>query len=422
MSSGDALKRYESEQAALRRKYDGGKEGDEFSLEAPQAVAEVNPELFKDVEPLLFRGFVYAPAEINGVSFVFKSLNHHELEMLGFLGSVKEGLSRKALQKHYNLFLAYGVLIIDGVNVLPHRDEALPDLVKFFEDLGDQPRRKVIYNLSEINRRANRAVILSEAYCMESTSRLRWAQLKGLNLMSTAVTGFAGTQTLGMNWGQLTWRALNYFDDLREENEREWENAKFVASSMAGKGMSKIHAQDKRRREKEKTDRQERRDKILRFALFNESPVEGGQGRAHVKVARTVEELTAQLEHDLKGEKDWHDMVVDNYEQKVRRERDDRVQEIRQRFAEHQAEFGNRQVIGETDFEGLTPEEVKYRIQRRRQLAAQRLATQQAYPELHDPQKAAFLDKWANAGRTPDSLQPTLQERPRGLPINKDNG
>lgn len=423
MASGEAQRRYEAEQAALRRKYDGGgSDDDDLHIEAPKAVAEVNPEIFKDVEPLLFRGFVYAAAEINGVNFVFKSLNRYELELLGLMGALRDAMTHKALQRHYNLFLAYGVLCVDGNNVLGAREEAFPDLVSFFEGLGEKARRKVIYHLSEINRRATRAVILTEAYCLEPMSRLRWAQYRGLDLMTPAVTGWAGTETLGMNWGQLTWRALNHLEDMREQAEREWENAKFVASAMAGKGMNRVHSQDKRRREKEKTDRQERRDRILRFALFNESPETGGPGKAAMKVARTVEELAEQLEKDLKGEKDWHDMVVDEYEQRVRTQRESRVQQIRQRFAEHQQEYGGRQVVGGTDFAGLSKEEVQYRISRRRQIAAQRLAQGHALPE-HDPKVAAFLDKWMTVPSHPEgALNPTVQDKPRGLPIKRGDG
>lgn len=405
---------YDEEQQRLRRKQGLEDEnGDEdFHIEAPK-LPEVNPEIFRDVDPILFKGFVYAPAAINDVPFVFKSLNHHEFEHLGLMGGLKDG-PQKTIKRNFDFFLAFGVLMLNGVNVLADRQNWLPQIADMFGEMHEGPRRKIIFHLSEINRRANRAVILSEAYTMETQSRLRWAQFKGLDLVSPSVTGFAGTETLGLNWGQLTWRAINFFEDNKENAEREWENSKFIASSMAGKGMSKVYAQDRRRRQTERDETLARRDRIIRFALLNESqPTSGSQG-GHVTVARTVEELATQLERDLKGEKDWHDMVVDQYEQQARVSRDRQLQSIQERQQEHQAEFGDLGVLGGThNMDGLTPAEVRARIAQRRELTAQRMANSR--PELHDPKMVSFLDRWANAGPT----TPLPTERLKGLPFRR---
>jgi len=420
---------YAREQAKLRQQEGMGAsddgDGDDLHIDVPQ-FPEVNPEVFRDVEPLLFKGFVYVPAVINDVTFVFKSLNHHEFELLNLMrGDFGKNVSHKALQKQFNLFLAFGVLIVDGINILPERDKHLVQVADMFGNLNEVVRKKVISSLSEINRRANRAVVLTEAYAMENQSRLRWAQYKGSDMTSASITGFAGTPNLGLNWGQLVWRAANYFEDLKENVEREWENAKFIASAMAGKGMQRVHSQDRQRRKREREERLERRDKILRFALLNEAPSEAGSGVSHVKVARTVEELAAQLEHDLKGEKDWHDMVVDQYERRVKNEHQARLEAIRQRQVDYQDRYGDQSVIGGSDpKEGLTPDEVRFRIERRRQLTAQRLAAQAAVPELHDPKMSQFLDKWATRQDSDPSQVAPLQlaDRPRAIPVPPKRG
>lgn len=426
MSAQDA---YTREQSKLRQKQgipeEQGEEEDDLHIEVPQGLPEVNPAIFRDVEPLLFRGFLYTPAIINDTPIVFKSLNHHEFEILGLMGGdFQKNVSHRALQKQFDLFLSFGVLMVDGVSVLPNRDAHLKDIAEMFGSLNESVRRKVISHLSEINRRASKAVILSEVFAIESHSRLRWAQFRSSDLTSPAVTGFAGTETMGMNWGQLIWRAVNHFEDLREVAEREWENAKFVASSMAGKGMNKVHAQDKQRRKREREERLERRDKILRFAVFNESPSEASKNQAQVVVARTVEELATQLKRDLKGEKDWHDMVIDQYERRAKDEHQARVQAIRDRYSAHQAEYGDRGVVGGTDQAGLTASEVQYRLERRRQLAAQNLAAQARMPELHDPKMARFIDKWSNvtAPALDDGTEVAplaITERPKGLAVRR---
>lgn len=382
----------------------------DLQIEVPR-MPEVNPEIYRDVEPLLFRGFVYTPALVNGVSFVFKSLNQFEFEHLSFYDTDR---TRAGSRRAFDMFLAYGVLAIDGTNVLPDREQYLPEIAEFFSKMDDSARRTTIRRLSEINRRASRAVILTEAYATEVQSRLKWAQIQTMDLMSPSVTGFAGTEKIGMNWGQLTWRAINHYEDVKDNSEREWENAKLVASAMAGKGMSKVYTQDKQRRKTEAEDRAARKDKVLRFALLAE-PMDKSGNNAVITAARTVEELATQLTKDLKGEKDWHDTVVADAERRVQNQINQRKDQIQRFQDEALAKYGeNHSLVGSVSMAGMTPEEVKSSIAKRRQLAAKRLAEQQeAFPELHDPKVNTFYEKWAQ--QADSSSQPSQLPGGKGL-------
>lgn len=391
---------------------------------------EVDPVVYNDVEQLLFRGFLVRAAEINESAFVFKSLNHHEFEMIRWMS----GLHDQTLvrDQFYNAFLSYGVFMVAGTNILPERERWLPMLSEMFSSMPAKAKTKLVWNLSEINRKAANATTLTEAYSMESYSRFRWAQLKGLDLMSTATTGILGTEKLGMNIGQLTWRALNYYEDLKETTEREWEHAKFVGSCMVGKGLSKIYNSDRDRRRKEHEERVSRKDKLLRQVLLGQTieatTIKNGQ---LVVAANTVEELAAQLERDLKGEKDWHDQVVADYENRVRSAMHDRRQELARMSQEREKEFNGKMLRGSTDMTGLTPEEVQQRIERRRQVNAQNLATRVVHPEVQDPHMASFLDKWApyedegvrtsvsGTERDTSEATPLKRAEPRAVPFRR---
>jgi hypothetical protein len=401
----DASAEYEAEQQRLREQAGLDEDG---AVPEDQQVPEINPEVYKDVEPILFRGFLTTAATINGVTFVFKSLNHHEFEWLA-LSHDRGTHDAKSIQRYYSMFLAYGVALVDGVNVLKARDEKLAELADFFGTLPKSLQQRAVRYMSEINRRANRAVILVEPYVMENRSRMRWVQVKGLDLSTTAVTGFEGTQTLGLNWGQLTWRALNNLEDLRENAEREWENTKFVASAMAGKGMQRIYNADKRRRQDARTEQVERREKILRYVLLNE-PLEEQKAQGNVMVARTVAELTDQLEKDLKGEKDWHDRVIENHENRVRSDLDQRARSVAEARAAHVREFGDRPVVAGTDISGLSSADVQRRIRERQQAVAESLAAQSRHPELTDPKYGEFTDKWLQ--------QPIVRNAPSVMPAS----
>lgn len=382
-----AAQRYEQEQAQYK---------EPIRIEPPKQV-EVNPQILKDVEPMLFRGFLHVSVEINGVSFVLKSLNHHEFELLQLLVDPSD---QRGVRRFYNHFLAYGVLMVDGVNILPDRDQYIPEIVNLFSSLDERVRRRIIRHMSEVNRRASRAVVLTEVYSLETTSRLRWSQHHKVDLTSPAVTGFAGTQNLGMNWAQLTWRAVNYYEDQREVIEREWENAKFIAGAFAGsKGLSPINSQDKQRREREQSERSSRRDRILRSVVMGEDvSQEGAKKGAPMKAARTVEELADQLEKDLRGEKDWHDLVIEAHDRRIREEREEREQKLRDLREQHVSKYGDNPVFGGTEVLGLSQEDVASRIQERRKRAARNLSSQR--PNIHDPKIDRFHQKWANLQRT----------------------
>ena len=64
---------YAQQQEALRHRHEGT--GKEITIEIPKE-PEVNPEVYRDVTPLLFHGFVSMPAQIGDAIFVFKSTCH----------------------------------------------------------------------------------------------------------------------------------------------------------------------------------------------------------------------------------------------------------------------------------------------------------------------------------------------------------
>ena len=417
MSSEAQEERYQAQQQNLREAQ-GLEDDGEFEVPEVQ-VPEVNPEIYKDVEPLLLRGFLALPATLNGQLFLFKSLNHHEFDWLTLQDG---GQSPAEGSRQHDLFLAHSVASVDAVNVLKDRDSHVGELVEFFGALPKAARQKVVRHLSELNRRANRAVLLVEPFIMEHQSRLRWMQLKGLDLSTTAVSGFEGSQTLGLNWGQLTWRALNQLEDLRENAEREWENAKFIASAMAGKGLQRVYNADKRRRQEAKREQVERREKVIRLALLNE-PIDAPGQHGDIVVARTVGELTDQLERDLKGEKDWHDRVIEEHEERIRQEMQQRSQAVHAARAAHIREFGDRPVIAASNLTGLTRAEVQRRIQERHGEVIESLAAQARHPEHTDPRYADFAQKWLQQPivGTPPSVMPVRSTpRSRARPFRRE--
>jgi hypothetical protein len=409
--------RYDGEQDKLRRKLEGKPEPGEITSNVKPP--EVNPEVYRDVVPLLFRGFLTVSAEINEVPFVFKSLNQHEFEMVRFLGGFQSGI--EATSKFWDLFLAYGVFIIDGHNILIDRESSIHKISESFRDFPSSAKQKIIRHLSELNRKASNATLLTEAYAMETYSRFRWAQLQNLDLCQPSVTGVPGTEKLGLNWAQLTWRSLNYYEDQMVVNEREWENAKFVGACFAGKGIQKIYNQDTDRRRKTQEERITRKDRLLRHvfegvSLEDESVTQGG---SLVKIARSVEELADQLEKSLRGEKDFHDRAVEEFERRAKEQRQSRHQQLEEAMAQSRKQFSGRAILGEeTSLIGLSPEEVQDRIRFRKQYEAQNLARlQERHPEVLDEKLQKFYEKQGYGNDAPSPLTLTDKDPAQAVPL-----
>ncbi len=383
-----AEEQYQVEQEALRREL----EGEDIHITAPKE-PEVDPAVYRDVEPLLFRGFLTVAATINDVPFVFKSLNHHEFELLRFMSGFNGDTS--VSQKFWDTFLSHTVFMVDGVNILPERERYTKQLGGLFRELPQNAKQRVIRHIGEVNRRASNATTLTEAYFTEVYSRFRWSQVRGLDLTSTAVTGIFGTEKIGMNWAQSLWRALNYYEDRSEELERNWENAKFVGSCMVGKGISKIYRQDTDRKQKEREERLARKDKVLRQICLGEDPEAlAQQTQSQVVIAaRSVEELTDQLEKDLRGEKDWHDQVIMDHERKIKERIQSQQNRLEELYKSNDSMFDRRQLMGTTAMEGLTPAQVQERVTRSKQLHAQAAARAMVHPVM-DEKTSQFMGKW----------------------------
>jgi len=191
---------------------------------------------------------------------------------------------------------------------------------------------EVILNLNALNTKANRLHPLSEVYVNENQSRLRWLQIKNIPIHSPLATGIAGTDELGMNYCQQIWVALNRLQDLREQLESDWTNAKFIGSCFNPKGVRSLEERDRGKKQQEKQEQEEEKMKVIhaylnRLAGKEEEPSkdvmmpDGRMAKVEKRfIADSAEELADQLSSALSGEKDFHDRVVEQKQEEYRKQ------------------------------------------------------------------------------------------------------
>lgn len=298
-----------------------------IEIKVPDYYRPVEAEVWQELEEYLFNGFLTTFSRVHGRTFVFKTLNHNEVRNLDFFRPMKK--SPPEIKSAFRAsFIAHSIFHIDGENTLFERPKHIRRLVEVVSKIDPKILEDIIGNLGILNEKINYLSPLLEVYVNENRSRLRWLQIKGTPVHSPLATGIAGTDELGMNYVQQMWVALNHLQDARELMEAEWTNAKFIGSCFNSKGVRSVDEKDRAKREQEKQKREERKMKVL-YAYLNRSaggddaPPEqvlmpdGRMAKVEKRfIADSAEELAEQLSAALSGEKDFHDMIVEQQQKK----------------------------------------------------------------------------------------------------------
>lgn len=303
-------------------------EGKRIRIELPETYKKVDESVWEELESYLFLGFLTSPSTVAGQSFVFKTLNHHELRNIRFMRSMKATMA-ETKASFTAAFIAHSVFMVNGHNALHDRARSINRLIRTVSKISPKVQDKILDNLSHLNARVSFLFPLVDVYAYENRSRFRWYQLGTYPVHDPRSTGLPGTEELGMTMCQQTWTSINILIDRRETAEREWAHAKFIGSCFAGKGVRPIEERDRARLETERVDREEKKIKVL-HAYLNRSTGEADgpqlmklpDGRmAEVKrkfKAESAEELRDELSAALSGEKDFHDLVIEQKEREYR--------------------------------------------------------------------------------------------------------
>lgn len=261
------------------------------------------------VEHMIFRGFLVSAMEIEGIPIVFKTINQTEYDLSLLYAVSADPEVQAEMQEAF--FILNSVFLFNRSCILAHRDEFSDKAMNVILNWPSSVRLKLLQELQKLNALALRAILQVEGFTYGQDSRQRWALMKNIAPNDPRVTGIPGTEFLGLNMHQRLWFHYNTVDDKKEDFDLDWSRTKFAAS-VHSKEISKIDSQDKTRAR----DALRRRESIF-MGYASEDGVKGAQGE--VKVANeNVDDLLGQLKRDIEGQKDFHDLVVESHERKVR--------------------------------------------------------------------------------------------------------
>jgi hypothetical protein len=166
---------------------------------------------------------------------------------------------------------------------------------------------------------------------------------------------------------QRLWVAYNEADDEYDADMREWQHTRSVVGSMSNKGAKSLKRSADQWEQKKKTRQQQAIEDAVNWVISGEreeqEPITvtvNGKTFTVPKVhaSQTVEEMQAELMRAVRGEKDYHDHMVEQYKAYHRAQLEKARQERQAALKKARATVEARGVSGRTTIVGYTPEQL----------------------------------------------------------------
>jgi len=316
--------------------------------------AEDRRVFYEDVEELLEYGFLTHTCVINGVSVVFRSA----------LPKDNKRIQSATLSSTEVEFMAYSLAcqtwIVDGLEIDPYKNtEATYYLYKhFYNKLHKSFLLKLYFILVGLRHRLYRSVPIVEAYSYEPYSRSKW--MMGHNQFPQ------DNCTLVYK----LWLAFNTYEDIRTNELRQWEHTKVISGSMSGKAFKELGKMITKMEQNHVQKSQETIERTINVIIYGEEVIPQEtfkvtyNGREFnvpkMSGAPSVDQMVEEMKMVMRGEQDYHDMVMADYHEKIKQYREQqelhRQQELQKLYVKQ--DIG---LDGSTDLTGLTPEQIKQR-------------------------------------------------------------
>lgn len=268
----------------------------------------MKPEDYLPLEKILFRGFITKPLKLGPVPILLKSITEYEHD---YIEEVYFDITDPL--KKFDYYLAYSIAMVNHSNILAIRsDDTTDTILDMIRSLPSEEYDRLTLALTEIRSQVEKSLGFLEAYNYTELSRTKWHSYKNFLLNQEVVTGWKGTEHIGLSSAQLLWTSYNRAEDHRMQYDTLNDLTRFLASVHNPKGMESINRTEVANREKEF----ERRKKII----LGEKELQPDQrdiwGEA-LPEFMTPQELVKQMNRDLSGEKDMHLQLVELYEQEI---------------------------------------------------------------------------------------------------------
>ncbi len=311
--------------------------------------------IYSDVEDIIVHDFLTHTLELDGNIIVLRSSlprDYHVIQHLDFLSST----SYLAWTIAHHIYSING-FIVSSNKTDNHAFQIYHDLISKFPV---QLTEVLFYSLQGLRNRVSRALRLVEAFCYEGYSRTYWTMVKGeRDWRNTSVVS-------------RVWRAYNINEDIKKIEDAEWEHTKIIAGSMSKKAFDQIGKFVKDAKNKEKQARQKVIEDAVNWVFYGDDEQKSKKkqkqkvvlnGKEYevpaTKGAQSVDEMLDEMRKVMTGEKDLHDMLVDDYHEGIRQRREQIRAQRRKVLEDAIARRAEEEITGGTVIAGYTKEQLE---------------------------------------------------------------
>lgn len=259
-------------------------------------------EAYNNLEKIITHGFLSVRMEWRGLSILLKSMTDKEYDQMRMLCDEKDFESSKIYS------LCFCTAFLGHNNAFELRKSNFEELVNFYKELPDAFMRKVAGAVREINNKYLESVDYLEGFSYTRKSRYLWKIFDPMH--RSEHTGISGIECTGLNSVQENWIAINKGLDDEDEYEKDLNLHLLTAGSMNSKGANAVQKNFQAR----KNEMQELREEIARYGYDKKRQEENTKKREQwTAPLKSKEDLVKELERQMKGHKDRHDLFIDEW-------------------------------------------------------------------------------------------------------------
>lgn len=311
-------------------------------------------EAYGVLSDLIFRGFLTTELVLNGKSFVFKTVNEREFSLMKAYAGHPD--RPDYLVRFNTLFLVHSLFLVDGESILFERRNKLSELCEHFMTMSDTLFKKFFTEMNAVRSESFDVLKYLEGFSYTDHSRRSWKVMCGGVPNDEAFTGIAGTKEMGLNAHQESWIQINRMLDDEAQYNREFSNALLIASASNPKGTRKIRSQHD-------ANLQSSEDRRKQLAEIGYRETEGRWSpEGWAAPVDTVEELLGELNRQMNGVKDRHDLFIEGYLKSLKEEAEKNAKEAEDRML---AARGDAPAGITSTQRAVTPEEMREILRKR---------------------------------------------------------
>ncbi len=301
--------------------------------------------VYSDLEAVIESGYLEHTVFYRGVPIIFRTLDRVRNSNLISRISGTKGPEWKVWYVASHIY-SVGHFVVEGGNSAWYLWSV------WLKELTLSELNPMVSIIRGLRNRIDRCYGIIEAYCFEPYSRSAWRVQK------------SGGIPENLHLLQKVWYSINTAEDLIEEDARLWSHTRAIVGSMSSKGAKSLQESEKKFLEKRKSKSHQIIEQTINRILFGEVKKEpeyieiNGQKvlMPAVQSSQTVEEMEEEMARIMRGEEDFHDMVVRQYKERAKA----RVEEAKRAREEAREEaLGGQEHSGPSKIVGYTEEQLR---------------------------------------------------------------